>query len=507
MLLIRARGVRPPGSPIRSELTEPVARLAFAARPRGPWGPSITRPRYDFAGFSVSPGRRQLLHEGRELALIPRYFDLLLLLLERRHEALHRREILDRVWSDVIVTDNALNQAVRTLRRILGDDSRQPRFIRTVARHGYQFVFADVRESEDGEAPPATPGMTSAPVSDSFEAALAALLSEESGAEAEERRREAAETLHRLGTGRVREQLEGRRNTARALATLRDVRWALPEAGPVPFFGHAGMWRSTFALARLRLVELWSLARRRWAHAVLGGALAGLFAGAAGAAVLLLGPGATAGANLLVVLPLVGVVLGATGAAGVAAGLTLGEATFRAARGVALVVGGALGGGLIGAVAHGFGAALLQGLFGRDLSAAAGGLEGLVIGGATGLGYALATPRREGGLATPVGLRRVGAALLAGAVCALATGVLGWNGSFLGAMSLDLVAGAFPGSEVGLEPLAQLLGEDEPGRISRVAVSAWEGLVFGTGVVLGLTHRPRTGDEAAEERQAPPSRA
>ena len=53
------------------------------------------------------------------------------------------------VWTDVIVSDSALSQAVRTLRRTLGDDSREPRFIRTVARHGYQFVCADVVEEED----------------------------------------------------------------------------------------------------------------------------------------------------------------------------------------------------------------------------------------------------------------------------------------------------------------------------------------------------------------------
>lgn len=58
-------------------------------------------------------------------------------------------------------------------------------------------------------------------------------------------------------------------------------------------------------------------------------------------------------------------------------------------------------------------------------------------------------------------------------------------------MSLDLLASAFPGSEVGLAPVARLLGEESPGAISRVVVSAWEGLAFGTGVILGLTHRPR----------------
>lgn len=78
--------------------------------------------RYRFADFVVSPARRQLLRVGREVPLIPRYFDLLVLLLERRGRAVHRRDILERVWTDVVVSDGALSQAVRTLRRALGDD-------------------------------------------------------------------------------------------------------------------------------------------------------------------------------------------------------------------------------------------------------------------------------------------------------------------------------------------------------------------------------------------------
>ncbi|PYQ17719.1 MAG: CadC family transcriptional regulator, partial [Acidobacteria bacterium] len=97
--------------------------------------------RYRFGDFCVSPARRVLLRSGRELALIPRYLDLLILLLERRHEAVHRREIFETVWSDVVVSDGALSQAVRTLRRTLGDDSREPVYIRTVSRHGYRFAF------------------------------------------------------------------------------------------------------------------------------------------------------------------------------------------------------------------------------------------------------------------------------------------------------------------------------------------------------------------------------
>jgi DNA-binding winged helix-turn-helix (wHTH) protein len=110
--------------------------------------------RYRFSDFTLSPQRRVLVRDGREVPLIPRYFDLLLLLIERRGQAVHRREIFDRVWSDAVVSDSALSQAVRTIRRTLDDDPREPRFIRTVSRHGYRFVFPDViEEEEDGGRP------------------------------------------------------------------------------------------------------------------------------------------------------------------------------------------------------------------------------------------------------------------------------------------------------------------------------------------------------------------
>src|SRR5713101_3534215 len=107
-------------------------------------------PRYRFGDFVLSPRRRMLVHGGRERPLIPRYFDLLVFLIERRHEAVHRRDIFDGVWNDVVVSDSALSQAIRTIRRTLGDDSREPRFIRTVSRHGYRFVYADVVTEDDG---------------------------------------------------------------------------------------------------------------------------------------------------------------------------------------------------------------------------------------------------------------------------------------------------------------------------------------------------------------------
>ena len=65
-------------------------------------------------------------------------------------EALHKHEIQDRVWADVVVSDGALSQAVRTLRRTLHEEGSGRDFIRTVSRHGYQFV-CPVLEEEDAE--------------------------------------------------------------------------------------------------------------------------------------------------------------------------------------------------------------------------------------------------------------------------------------------------------------------------------------------------------------------
>ena len=459
-------------------------------------------PCYRFSGHTLSPARRTLVRDGRELPLIPRYFDLLVLLIERRNEAVSRNEILDAVWSDVVVTDGALSQAVRILRRTLGDDPRDPTFIRTVQRHGYRFVYDDVVEEPDAGPPAPVQATTAEPVrvataqpdaNASFDQALETLLDDESDdAEAADvRRRQAAETLHQLGTAEALDRLNRREGHAVARAYLRETRWDVPGAGPVPLFGHPGWLGAARVLFLLRIRRVARLAGRRWMAAAAGGAAAAAIAGFLGGLVLRFGPGSTAGNGVLPMLPLLGTAIGGVAAAGVGAGLAAAEAAFRAQRRLALAAAGALSGLAVGATAHFLGLLVLEGLFGRDLSPLAGAVEGLVLGGAIGLGYGLATPTAEGGMATPHGLARVRVALLTGLACALAAGMLGWSGRFLGAMSLDFMAQSFPGSQVGLAPLALLLGEQEPGVVTRVAISAFEGLMFGSGLAAGLTKRPR----------------
>ncbi len=447
--------------------------------------------RYRFGDFCVSPARRALLRSGRELALIPRYFDLLILLLERRHEAVHRREIFDTVWSDVVVSDGALSQAVRTLRRTLGDDSREPVYIRTVSRHGYRFTFDGVVEEPDDDGPPVAPAPATAapaamPAGDPFEQALEKLV----GDPDPDLRREAAEALHVLGTAEALRRLGRRPGHEAARALLRDARWDVPGAGPVPLLGQPGALTAARILTTMRLRHALRLAEKRWAGASAGGAAAGAVAGLVGGFALRLAPGSPAPASVAVTLALVGAIVGGLGAAGVGAGLAAAEAVARSLRGPALVLAGGAGGGAVGAVSNLVGRWALEGLFGRELASIGGGLEGLGIGAAAGFGYALATPRHEGGMAAPRGTERLRAAAITGLACAAAAVVITALGGHLAGASLNFVARSFQGSQVGLAPLARMLGEPELGPLSRTIIGAYEGGFFGFGLALGLTRRP-----------------
>lgn len=460
---------------------------------------SSARVRYRFGGFVVSAGQRHLLREGTPVPLIPRYFDLLVVLLERRHEAVHRRELLERVWTDVVVSDGALSQAVRTLRRTLGEDGPRPVFIRTVSRHGYQFVFPDVLEEPDegplqpGPQAPAEPTSTLAPQDDLFEPHLARLVGPWPSHPDDESDplRESAEALHALGTAEALERLGRRPGHERARALLRDARWDVPGSGPVPLVGVPGGLKALAVLLAIRSRRAAKVAEKRWVSAAGGGALAGAVAGSLGSVALLVSPGSVATASVLPALAMVGVVVGGLGAAGVGAGLAAAEALVRSYRRLALVALGSLGGGLIGALAHEVGRMTLEGLFGHGPTAVGGAFEGLGLGAAAGLGYSLATPRPEGGMAAPRGAARARAALVTGLACALGGVLLTVLGASLTGVSLHALARSFQGSQVELLPLARLLGDRGMGPTTRGVLGAWEGFFFGTGLAFGLTRRPR----------------
>ena len=448
-------------------------------------------PRYRFGEFVLSPRRRLLVREGHELPLIPRYFDLLVFLIERRHEVVHRREIFDRVWSDVIVSDSALSQAIRTIRRTLGDDSREPRFIRTMSRHGYRFILDGVVEDNDDQVWPSAGGLAPEPLvaPSTVESLLARLTVVPATTLEEEEQREAAERVHALGVSDALARLGTRPGHAYARALLRDARWDVPQPGPVPVIGAPAPLAVARELIALRVRRAARVMAPRWAGAAIGGGAAGISAGVIGGLILAVAPGSTAPLAVAPVLGAIGAACGGLGAAGVGAGLCLAEAAARSRRGLALSLGAAMGGGAVGTAIQWVGRWSLTALVGLRV-ALGGGLEGLVLGGAAGVGYALGTPRATGGLATPVGRRRLLAAALTACCCGLGALILALAGRPLVGGSLHLIARAAHGSQVTLTPLGRLIGEPDFGRVSQAVIAAGEGALFGFGLALGLTRRP-----------------
>jgi DNA-binding winged helix-turn-helix (wHTH) protein len=366
-------------------------------------------PRYRFSDVTLSTRKRLLIRDGQQLPLIPRYLDLLIFLIERRRDAVHRREIFDRVWSDVIVSDSALSQAIRTLRRTLGDDPREPRFIRTVSRHGYQFTCPDVIEEPDEDVPEPV----RAPEVESDLSAGAR------SAKAEQTRQKVGASLTALMTGATR----------------------------------AGA----------------------------GSALAGAAAGIAGGLLLSVAPDNTAPLAIVPVLVVVGAGAGAAGGLGVGAGLAVAESSSRLRHAVGLTIGAAAGGAAIGMAVQWLMRWSLAAVVGLNLPIG-GAVEGLVIGAAAGVGYAIA------GRLGPARSRVYRAAVVA-ACCAAGALALTWAGRPLAGGTLHLIAREARGSQISLTPLGRLVGEPGFGPMSQALIAAWEGGLFGFGVGVALLRR------------------
>ena len=448
--------------------------------------------RYRFGEFNLSVRQRQLSRNGQVLPLIPRYFDLLVLLIERRQTAVSRTEIFERVWSDVVVSDGALSQAIRTLRRTLGDDSREPQFIRTVSRHGYSFVFTDVVEESGTVGPSSPPPPAPLPAieakPDQIDALIDRLLD---NAATDEEHRDAAEQLHTLGTSKSIARLIARPRHGRALALLRDTRWDVAGAENVPLVGRPEGLAAAWHLIRLRVRDAFTLAERRAISAALGAAIAGALAGLAGGVMLLRSPASEAPSTIVPVLGLLGAISGAIGAAGIAAGVGTAEAIARSRRSVAIIAGAALGGLMIGATARIAVRWTLRGLFGIEVPDIGGPLEGLLLGAAAGLGYAATTSRPGGGMATPSGSARVRTAILVGVCTAVAGLMLSITGHPLVGGLINEIAQASSGAQLKQSPLADLYNEPEFASGTKVMLAMFESGLFGIGFAMGLTRRPR----------------
>lgn len=95
---------------------------------------------YQFGPFRLDAARRVLLREGELLPLTPKAFDTLLLLVERPGELVTKDELMGRLWPDTFVEEGSLTRNISALRKALGENPREHRYIATVPGRGYRFV-------------------------------------------------------------------------------------------------------------------------------------------------------------------------------------------------------------------------------------------------------------------------------------------------------------------------------------------------------------------------------
>ncbi len=107
---------------------------------------------FHFDDFWVDATNRQLWRSNEPLPLNSKYFDVLLLLVSESGKLVEKQRIFEEVWGNVFVTDAALTQCIKDIRKQLGDDASNPRFIKTVPKHGYIFIGKVMATSGAGQA-------------------------------------------------------------------------------------------------------------------------------------------------------------------------------------------------------------------------------------------------------------------------------------------------------------------------------------------------------------------
>lgn len=108
---------------------------------------------YDFGEFRLDIAEKVLLRDGKIVAVTPKVFDTLQILVEHAGHLIEKDELMRLIWQERFVEESNLTFNIKMLRRALGDVATKPRFIETVHRRGYRFV-AEVSEGIVKETSP-----------------------------------------------------------------------------------------------------------------------------------------------------------------------------------------------------------------------------------------------------------------------------------------------------------------------------------------------------------------
>ncbi|MBI4265282.1 MAG: PD40 domain-containing protein [Acidobacteria bacterium] len=129
-----------------------------------PPGPPVE---YVFGPFRLDVASLQLWRGDEIVALTPKAFDTLVVLIRNRHRLVRKDELMTAVWANSFVSEDSLTQNITALRRALGDDHHQPGYITTIPRRGYRFIAPVTERPESGERAVAAAAAPAAPAAES----------------------------------------------------------------------------------------------------------------------------------------------------------------------------------------------------------------------------------------------------------------------------------------------------------------------------------------------------
>ena len=95
---------------------------------------------YEFGPFRMDPDKQVLLRDGQLIAVTPKAFETLLVLVRREREVVSKGELLKQVWPDSFVEESNLSQNIFMLRKALGDSAENRQYIVTLPGRGYRFA-------------------------------------------------------------------------------------------------------------------------------------------------------------------------------------------------------------------------------------------------------------------------------------------------------------------------------------------------------------------------------
>jgi adenylate cyclase len=126
---------------------EGVARESRANAGISPGSFCVMTQQLSFGSFRFEPATARLWADQREVKLTRKAASVLGLLVERAGQPVTKQELFAAVWSNTVVSDDALTTCIQELRKALGDDAKQPRYIETRHRYGYCFVAELTRDA------------------------------------------------------------------------------------------------------------------------------------------------------------------------------------------------------------------------------------------------------------------------------------------------------------------------------------------------------------------------